>query len=394
MNSEGRRIREESRVEGPKTQAWKSVLEAGEWNRGGYISKLFTQMHTQGTKEGDEWAKIKGRAEKQNFKLAWVRKMYEASFDDTTEESSKIYKKTDWTAAEFLPLGRIIVEQGGFQDPTAVKAGVAWVTKCCLMGKHMRRWNEMTDRWDFLYTSHKTVDEFTHEWKRHKFRRVQRLCNTTASGSDAAPRAGVVPAVEGAAGEPAAGAPDAGEPAEGVPGEGAPGQDDSDRQRRARGRAATHKAIGKAKSSPKSKAKGKGKGKSRGWNKASDTKDMGKEAQKTRTDYFELVTSADHLIKKVKSDPNWEWARNDHVVGYLENSMAILKELANTVECNEVLVAQSMLALKDELEDKFEERMAPFVGLMGPKIQNVKRDRDFLFSTKDLRNKRAENADH
>ena len=196
-------------------------------------------------------------------------------------------------------------------DPSAVKAGLAWVTKCVLMGSHMYRWNHMTNRYDFLYTTSKCTDELAQEWQRHKRRRVgpaRRDGLSTASGSlpVGGGGGGGVAAIRGASAGAAAAAiagaavGDADEPDDddaplGKPGGGAPGEEGSDG---ARGKA-NPSPKGKPKGPTpkgKAKAKAKGKGKGKGWNaKANGGKDVVKEAQKLRSECFELVCGVEHL---------------------------------------------------------------------------------------------------
>ena len=50
LNTEGRRIREEDRKDGPKTDTWRQVVEAGgNWKRGGMVAKIFSSIHKKGS---------------------------------------------------------------------------------------------------------------------------------------------------------------------------------------------------------------------------------------------------------------------------------------------------------------------------------------------------------
>ena len=54
--------------------------------------------------------------------------MQNAKFTDS-------FSKVSESVGVYYPLGRIIVEQGGWCDPSAVIAGKKYVAKCILLGK-------------------------------------------------------------------------------------------------------------------------------------------------------------------------------------------------------------------------------------------------------------------
>lgn len=41
-----------------------------------------------------------------------------------------------------------------------------YVSKCRFIGKHFTRFNEMTERWEYLYLQHSSRDTFTQSWSR------------------------------------------------------------------------------------------------------------------------------------------------------------------------------------------------------------------------------------
>ena len=66
--------------------------------------------------------------------MAWVEGMYLESFEKKKDTYSKIFRQTEFSKAELLPLGRIIHLRGVWNDPTTVRAQSKTFTSSSVAG--------------------------------------------------------------------------------------------------------------------------------------------------------------------------------------------------------------------------------------------------------------------
>lgn len=128
-------------------------------SRGPLAQRLMREM--KGNKEMQEkWKAAKGNEEKAAFRLEWAKmKLQEVR---VVCQRFRSFQTVDETLGEYMPLMKIIGEEGG--DKTAVTAGLKYAIKCARMGGRWTLWNPMTERTEFLYLRkiYKTV--FTNAW--------------------------------------------------------------------------------------------------------------------------------------------------------------------------------------------------------------------------------------
>ena len=79
---------------------------------------------------------------KQEFRLRWAKEQYETMVSKRVYSQS--YNKIDVSTGTYMSLSRIIKEEGGHHDPSAVAAGIRYVTKCLQMNGPWTLWNEFT----------------------------------------------------------------------------------------------------------------------------------------------------------------------------------------------------------------------------------------------------------
>jgi hypothetical protein len=67
-----------------------------------------------------------------------------------------------------LSFGRIVKEEGGWEDRSAIKAALTYCKKCALMGTPWVQFNNMTERYDFNYVSTAKRTDFAQSWENKK----------------------------------------------------------------------------------------------------------------------------------------------------------------------------------------------------------------------------------
>ena len=86
---------------------------------------------------------------RKEFRERWARKQW------AVVSSLKIKKDThlerDSEIGTWLPLPRVIKEEGGYEIESAVKAGLTYCRKCLEMGSDWAKHNTMTERLEFYY---------------------------------------------------------------------------------------------------------------------------------------------------------------------------------------------------------------------------------------------------
>ena len=125
----------------------------------------FRAEHPKGSPDGDNYLTLK-REEAKEFRLKWLeRKM-------ATFREKKVFKKSwqriDTTKGEYLPLGAIIIKEGGWSDRSAIRGAIALAQKCVTMGEPWYMKNPQTGRINYLHLSFCFTEEFKQSWMQFK----------------------------------------------------------------------------------------------------------------------------------------------------------------------------------------------------------------------------------
>ncbi len=64
----------------------------------------------------------------------------------------------------YRPLGKLIVDLGGWDDNAAVKGGLTAAGKCLALGKPWVRVHPQTEMTEFLVLQHGFNEDFDEEW--------------------------------------------------------------------------------------------------------------------------------------------------------------------------------------------------------------------------------------
>ena len=89
-----------------------------------------------------------------------------------TFREKKVFKKSwqrvDKTKGEYLPMGAIIIKEGGWSDKSAVQGGIALMQKCMTMGEPWLMKNPQTGRMNYLRLQFSYSEEFKQSWGQFK----------------------------------------------------------------------------------------------------------------------------------------------------------------------------------------------------------------------------------
>jgi hypothetical protein len=136
---------------------------AGEFNITSTMGQRFTRWMRHAGPQQSEYRAIKsGEVEKREFRKKWCKEQY----DNTEQRRAYSEKRTKVRLNDgvYMPFGLIVTAEGGWQDQDAIKAALNYVAKCiCMRGEYLE-FNEMTNRWEYLYVKKKVQDQFARQW--------------------------------------------------------------------------------------------------------------------------------------------------------------------------------------------------------------------------------------
>jgi hypothetical protein len=123
-----------------------------------------------------EYKLLVGTQAQMSFKVNWAEA--ELALVQETQTHSKSLTVTGSTSASMFSFGRIVQEEGGWEDRSAIKAALTYCKKCALMGTPWVQFNNMTERYDFNYVSTAKRTDFAQSWETKK--------STTSSNDEVA----------------------------------------------------------------------------------------------------------------------------------------------------------------------------------------------------------------
>jgi hypothetical protein len=104
-----------------------------------------------------------GRVAKYEWRMKWANATYAHLVK--TKIQVETWDVTDTSVGQYMSLTSIIKEEGDLRCCAAVLAGRRYVLACCRLGGHWVEWNEMTERYDYLYIRKGRREEFTKSWR-------------------------------------------------------------------------------------------------------------------------------------------------------------------------------------------------------------------------------------
>ena len=106
-----------------------------------------------------EYKKMQSHERKAEFRRQWAELEWKKA--KTHYENRQNYKSIDISRGVYLPPSRIVQEEGGKDDKENILASVRYIKKCCLLGGRFVKFNQFTERYEFLYFK----TEVQHIWE-------------------------------------------------------------------------------------------------------------------------------------------------------------------------------------------------------------------------------------
>ena len=140
---------------------FKNAIKDGEMGSRTSAGNAFRKYLQDDPRAGAEYAK-KRQDERQQQRAEWVSAQYKEMRDSRTLRKS--FSRIDIAKGTFLPLGRIIIDEGGWSDPEAVQAGYNLAVQCHAMGGDWWMINPQTNRINYLRMSYEWQETFAKSW--------------------------------------------------------------------------------------------------------------------------------------------------------------------------------------------------------------------------------------
>ena len=145
-----------------KTQDMKAAIDTGVFDMRKSIGQKFYDDHKTGSESHTAYHALKGRDAKRQFRADWAKDTYGNLVLSKTHSQS--FRKINKSSGVYRPLGAIIMKEGGWRDPAAVRGSKLLATKCCLMGGQWITRNPLTERLEFFHLRREVSDEMTEAW--------------------------------------------------------------------------------------------------------------------------------------------------------------------------------------------------------------------------------------
>lgn len=128
-----------------------------------YIGQLFVKS----VKESGKFEAYKGKSnpEKSKERVDWAQLQFDNIQESKSFMASTIHADKD--IGTFLPFGKVVIEEGGWGDATAIVAAKKYCSKCLHMKGRWIRYNSMTERVEFLHLKKEVSDILSQTWSRY-----------------------------------------------------------------------------------------------------------------------------------------------------------------------------------------------------------------------------------
>ena len=298
------------------------AMQAGDFSGTSYLAAKFREKYPKGTAAHEEFKGMSAE-DQLKFKQKWMK--MELGRYTESKRYEKSWRRIDTNSGKMKPLGRIVVDEGGWDDPYAVAGTLELVSQCLLMGGPFVGVHPQTKRKIFLHLEFGFEEQFSECWAHFREEFEHGTLQTSASSAGAG-SAGTRTAAAAAA--PAGAAAAAAETA-------APASAAAEKEDGAQGT----QQDGKGKGKGKAKAKAKGLAKQGKPQKEGDDgqDDQKKEAQKSLADatkfkdqFLKTLSQASQLTALIEEsvdegDP-WFFAKNPQNLDKLKELSSVLRK--------------------------------------------------------------------
>ena len=124
------------------------------------LGVAFGRAHPKGSEAGAKYRECKTWEEKQNFRFDWAGDKFETSVQSRIH--LKKWQKIDTTKGTYMPFRKVHENEG--LDEDGLRAAVLLCMKCIRMGGKWIRFNEFTERLEFLILLHGFVENMEESW--------------------------------------------------------------------------------------------------------------------------------------------------------------------------------------------------------------------------------------
>ena len=113
--------------EDPEVAKWTDALQAGKVEPRSYMMKMFLAEHKAGTPEGVEFAQHTTHKSKREFRNAWAERKTKIAIANSAHR--RTFARTEGELGNYLAVGPLVIAEGGWEDPAAVRAAKTLVAK-------------------------------------------------------------------------------------------------------------------------------------------------------------------------------------------------------------------------------------------------------------------------
>lgn len=179
---------EMSKKDKKKHDAFEACINSGELDPrsalGQELSKLWKDKDSE---VGKRYHKL-NRAQAAEFRIELAKTQFKLFKQEKVHLRS--WQRIDTTKGEYRPLGWIVIEEGGWDDPEAVAGTKCLVNRCMWMGSPWWMINPQTGRVNYLYLKFQFKEEFTKAWKSYtiEYEEAKNKATTTTTPVPETPR--------------------------------------------------------------------------------------------------------------------------------------------------------------------------------------------------------------
>ena len=304
----------------PLLAAFTKASVDGEMPARGLVAQRFRRAHPADTAAGAEYlsAKAAGREAAKQFRIRWAAA--ERNKIKETQTYSESWKRVDTTRGKYKAFGRIVCDEGGWDDRGAVAGAKELARKCLAMGGQWVKRHPQTNRLIFMHLEFEWAEDMERAWSLFQSSEVVQ----GGEGHGAASSAGHCVGDSG----------------------GNTPRDNDVVDVHAAGEQGKC-AKGKETPSKTSKAKdNKAKDGSEHGEDAGDKKILASkfaQATKLKTTFLQLTSKAITVREQIEANPEWLWAKNEANLGRLISSLEALKSALGEFDSNFIMKPVSSL---------------------------------------------------
>jgi hypothetical protein len=151
-------------VQADKLKELEQALKAGKLDpKSGAGQKWYRTYIKKNAPKADEYK----AAEKSKTTTDLFKEFVEAEHEKCTtgKKWSKSFSRIDSKKGTYKPFGKIVIDEGGWDDPEAVAGATRLAVKCLLMGGDWVKWDAMTERLRLRHPEDSWQEDLREHWE-------------------------------------------------------------------------------------------------------------------------------------------------------------------------------------------------------------------------------------